>query len=173
MPSGIEAETAPPEGSLNIRYPDLDDLMDLYALQKRGFPEDGFSVTLLRKLLNYNELFLILEDARAWPARMLGFVIVVADHKDKHVELAGRVAHIVNFVIDPIVQRQGHGTFLLELVLRGLAPEFDWACLEVKTTNAAALALYERHGFRVVHTIKEYYQSGADCHVMVRRFHHA
>jgi [ribosomal protein S18]-alanine N-acetyltransferase len=61
--------------------------------------------------------------------------------------------------IDPQFQRQGLGLALLHSLLgsarqRGL----EWATLEVRVSNAGAIALYERFGFEAVGERKRYYQ---------------
>jgi ribosomal-protein-alanine N-acetyltransferase len=71
--------------------------------------------------------------------------------------------------VEPTWQGQGIGTALL-LALLARADEFEAPVfLEVRTDNAAALALYEKHGFERVGVRKRYYQpSGADAYTMVR-----
>lgn len=66
-------------------------------------------------------------------------------------------------------QGSGHGrallTAMLEVADRVHAPVF----LEVRTDNAPAIALYERTGFEITGTRRNYYQpSGADAYIMVR-----
>lgn len=68
-------------------------------------------------------------------------------------------------------QRQGRGATLLQALLddakrRGI----DRVGLEVRVDNDAAIALYERFGFRKVAVRKRYYQpSGMDALVMVKQ----
>lgn len=65
---------------------------------------------------------------------------------------------------------QGHGVG--RRLLRGLLTRADAigavTFLEVRTDNAAALALYASEGFEVVGTRRRYYASGADAHTMRR-----
>lgn len=66
-------------------------------------------------------------------------------------------------------QGSGHGRALLSRMLEvadGVqAPVF----LEVRTDNHSAIALYERNGFEIAGTRRNYYQpSGADAFTMVR-----
>jgi len=40
--------------------------------------------------------------------------------------------------------------------------------LEVRTTNASAIALYEHLGFRKLETIPKYYEDGADAYRVIK-----
>jgi ribosomal-protein-alanine N-acetyltransferase len=58
--------------------------------------------------------------------------------------------HINTLAVAPAVRRRGFGTLLLEAVLtEAERAGAGKATLEVRASNAAALALYERLGFRV------------------------
>jgi ribosomal-protein-alanine N-acetyltransferase len=67
--------------------------------------------------------------------------------------------HVHNLAVDPSYRRRGVGRLLMELVL-------DWgrrrgarkAFLEVRPSNAAALALYRSLGFRTLSLRRRYYQ---------------
>jgi ribosomal-protein-alanine N-acetyltransferase len=67
-------------------------------------------------------------------------------------------AHILNLCVRPERQRQGHGRSLLRHLL-GLARRHhaDTALLEVRPSNRAALALYQRLGFNEVGMRRGYY----------------
>lgn len=77
-------------------------------------------------------------------------------------------AHITLLAIHPAYQRQGLGQVLLCALLqsawqRGL----EWATLEVRATNQAAIALYQKFGFQEVGRRKGYYQdSGEDALIL-------
>jgi ribosomal-protein-alanine N-acetyltransferase len=69
--------------------------------------------------------------------------------------------------VDPAYHRQGIGRGVLGRLLE-LAPG-GTVFLEVRTDNAAAIALYERFGFANVGLRKRYYRvSGADAYTMRR-----
>ena len=68
--------------------------------------------------------------------------------------------------IDPSQRRAGAGTALLDALLR--VPDVERSFLEVRASNAAAIALYERAGFRKVGTRECYYADGEDAVVMAR-----
>ena len=68
--------------------------------------------------------------------------------------------------VDPAFQGQGIGRRLLDELL---AHADGTVFLEVRTDNAAAIALYRRAGFTEVGLRKRYYrQSGADAYTMRR-----
>ena len=71
-------------------------------------------------------------------------------------------AHLLNLSIAAHCQRQGYGSLLLQGVCeiaRGNGARLLF--LEVRPSNAAALRLYERHGFRRVGLRRDYYPAPA------------
>lgn len=66
--------------------------------------------------------------------------------------------HITNIAIDPCKQGKGYGQKLLQETMKQLA---DKGCksmtLEVRTSNQAAIGLYEKNGFKIVGRRKNYY----------------
>ena len=77
--------------------------------------------------------------------------------------------HLMNIAVDPLGRRRGIGTVLLAELLEQVGPEARLT-LEVRTSNAAAIALYERFGFRSAGVRRRYYQdNGEDALIMWRR----
>lgn len=80
-------------------------------------------------------------------------------------------AHITILAVHPNYQRQGLGQVLLYTLLqsawqRGL----EWATLEVRASNQAAIALYQKFGFSEVGRRRRYYQdTGEDALIL---WHH-
>ncbi|CAN5683543.1 ribosomal protein S18-alanine N-acetyltransferase [soil metagenome] len=69
--------------------------------------------------------------------------------------------------VDPAYQGRGIGQALLDALLA--YAQGGAVFLEVRTDNAAAIALYERNGFVTVGVRKRYYRvSGADAYTMRR-----
>ena len=80
---------------------------------------------------------------------------------------AADIAEIHTLAVLPQWRRMGHGTILLD------AAEQAWrtggvreAFLEVRSDNAAALALYEGRGWRAAGRRQDYYGPGADAVVL-------
>ncbi|MGJ7511149.1 ribosomal protein S18-alanine N-acetyltransferase [Variovorax sp. GT1P44] len=66
--------------------------------------------------------------------------------------------HLLNITVAPAFQRQGWAPLMLEALAgwsRGQNAQWLW--LEVRASNARALAVYERNGFRRVGMRKGYY----------------
>jgi [ribosomal protein S18]-alanine N-acetyltransferase len=78
------------------------------------------------------------------------------------------VWHLMNVAVDPAARRRGIATALLGQMLERAGPE-DSYTLEVRPSNAVAIALYERFGFRPAGTRRRYYQdTGEDALIMWR-----
>jgi ribosomal-protein-alanine N-acetyltransferase len=77
-------------------------------------------------------------------------------------------AHITILAVDPDYQRQGLGRAMLEILLYSARQrQLEWATLEVRISNQAALALYQKFGFREAGRRKRYYQdTGEDALVL-------
>jgi [ribosomal protein S18]-alanine N-acetyltransferase len=79
-------------------------------------------------------------------------------------------AHITILAIAPQVQQQGLGQALIYALLvsaqrRGL----EWATLEVRPSNQAAIALYKKFDFTEVGLRKKYYPDGEDALILWRK----
>jgi [ribosomal protein S18]-alanine N-acetyltransferase len=69
------------------------------------------------------------------------------------------VCHILNISVDPAKQRQGFGKLLLKTLLDSLnKANIDTVILEVRPSNVAAIALYEKFGFLRDSIKKSYYK---------------
>ena len=73
---------------------------------------------------------------------------------------------IVDLIVDKNFRRQHIATFLMdELITKSHVG--DKLYLEVRVDNEAAITLYEKFGFQVIHTRKKYY-GDKDAYVMER-----
>jgi ribosomal-protein-alanine N-acetyltransferase len=78
------------------------------------------------------------------------------------------VWHLMNIAVDPALRRRGIASALLEQMLERAGPDESYT-LEVRPSNAVAIALYERFGFRPAGTRRRYYQdTGEDAVIMWR-----
>ena len=69
-------------------------------------------------------------------------------------------AHILNLCVDPIYRELGYGERLLTEVLgRARSAKVKEVFLEVRPSNASALSLYRKQGFRQIAKRPAYYQA--------------
>jgi ribosomal-protein-alanine N-acetyltransferase len=76
--------------------------------------------------------------------------------------------HLMNVAVDPVRRRRGLATALLAQMIERAGADAPLT-LEVRTSNAGAIALYERFGFRAAGTRRRYYHdTGEDALIMWR-----
>jgi ribosomal-protein-alanine N-acetyltransferase len=76
--------------------------------------------------------------------------------------------HILDIAVHPEQRRRGIGEQLLDHALaQGRARKAKTANLEVRRSNVAAIAFYEKFGFRSVAVRRHYYSDGEDAFLMI------
>lgn len=76
---------------------------------------------------------------------------------------------IVNIVVDPSHRKQGIASLLLDYAFDDASSSVQIATLEVDVENVAAIALYQKFRFAVMHTRKNYYQGERDAYLMGKK----
>jgi [ribosomal protein S18]-alanine N-acetyltransferase len=72
-------------------------------------------------------------------------------------------AHITLLAVHPEYRRQGLGQLLLLTLLKdAIARQLERATLEVNEHNLAAINLYQKYGFQIAGSRKNYYQPAGD-----------
>ncbi|ARU06561.1 ribosomal-protein-alanine N-acetyltransferase [Comamonas serinivorans] len=70
--------------------------------------------------------------------------------------------HLLNITVAPALQRRGLAQLMLQMLgLWALHLDKPWVWLEVRRSNARAIAVYERHGFKQVGVRKGYYPAAS------------
>ena len=143
----------------SIRSYDPADFTALYKLDQNCFPP---GIAYSRNLLKY---FLAQAGAECLVAQhdsaITGFILT---------EENPPLAHIVTLDVAESDRRQGVGSQLLResemnLALRGVRT----VLLETATTNAAGVAFWQRHGYRIEAVLKNYYPGRLDAYEMRKR----
>ena len=124
-----------------LREHDLDALLDIeQTTYAKPWTRGNFTDAL--KHDNWCELL--------WQGdALLGYFVAMKGHQE---------VHLLNITVHKDHRAQGLGLLLLNVVLaRALQVHAQWIWLEVRVSNARAIAVYERFGFRVVGERKNYY----------------
>lgn len=96
---------------------------------------------------------------------LAGYACIVLERADEIagygiLSVAAGEAHVLNLCVDPDYRRLGYGDRLLdELLMRARATGVGEVFLEVRPSNATALALYRKKGFRQIANRRAYYQA--------------
>ena len=114
-------------------------------LEKVCFPADPWSVELFREALDNPRVSVLLAEGE--DGLILGYAVLSAVLDEGNLD---------NIAVAPERRRQG----VAEALLSGFGRE-HLACLmlEVRASNAPAIALYEKHGFAAVGRRKNYYHA--------------
>ena len=142
--------------NVEIRRLTYSDLPHVIAIERRAFPTPWSLSMFVLELSKPSGICL----AAVENGRLVGYL--VCSRYDT-------VWHVMNVAVDPDVRRTGVATTLLIELLDRVGDDGARFTLEVRTSNLAAIALYERFGFRAAGTRRRYYQdNGEDALIMWR-----
>ena len=147
--------------SITIRPLSYSDLPQVIAIERRSFPTPWSLAMFVLELSKPSGVCLAAVERGDGKSRdgLVGYLIC---------SRYDRVWHLMTIAIDPARRGQGLGTQLLTEMFERAGPEEPYT-LEVRTSNAPAIALYERFGFRGAGTRPRYYtDTGEDALVMWR-----
>jgi len=136
------------------------DLPQVIAIERRAFPTPWSLAMFVLELSKPSSICLAAVEADgSRTGRLVGYLIC-SRYAD--------VWHLMNIAVDPPRTRRGLASRLLEQLLETAGRGASYT-LEVRPTNTAAIALYERFGFCSAGTRPRYYQdTGEDALIMWR-----
>jgi ribosomal-protein-alanine N-acetyltransferase len=142
--------------SPTIRPLSYADLPQVIAIERRAFPTPWSLAMFVLELSKPSGICLAAGDE----ARRLSGYLICSRYD--------QVWHLMNLAVDPVARRNGIASALLDEMLERGGREEPYT-LEVRTSNAPAIALYERYGFRSAGTRPRYYHdTGEDAMIMWR-----
>ena len=145
-----------PAATPEIRRLTYADLPQIIAIERRAFPTPWSLAMFVLELSKPASVCL----AALRDGEMLGFL--VCSRYDK-------VWHVMNVAVDPDQRRKGVASALLTDLLRRLDDGGARFTLEVRESNAGAIELYERFGFRAAGRRPRYYQDNNEDAVIMWR----
>ena len=142
--------------SLTIRSLGYSDLPQVIAIERRAFTTPWSLAMFVLELSKPSGVCLAALDEEG---KLAGYLICAR---------YDTVWHLMNIAVDPSMRRRGIARALLEQMLERAGSDCEYT-LEVRTSNAPAIALYERFGFRPAGTRPRYYRdNGEDAVIMWR-----
>ncbi len=140
---------------LSVRPLTFTDLPQVIAIERRSFPSPWSLSMFVLELSKPSGISLVASEA----GRILGY-IVCARYDEAF--------HVMDIAVDPDHRRRGVGSMLLAGLIQRAGEDASYT-LEARISNAGAIALYERYGFRGVGTRPRYYaDNGEDALIMWR-----
>ena len=134
---------------LEIRPLAYADLPQVIAIERRAFPTPWSLAMFVLELSKPSGICLAaLEDGE-----IVGYL--VCSRYDT-------VWHLMNVAVDPVRQRQGIASALLVRLFDQADKPSEQYTLEVRTSNDAAIRLYERFGFRAAGRRRAYYHDNRE-----------
>jgi [ribosomal protein S18]-alanine N-acetyltransferase len=147
---------------ITIRRLTYSDLPQVIAIERRAFPTPWSLAMFVLELSKPSGVCLAAIAGDDGGGEIVGYLIC-SRYAD--------VWHLMNIAVDPSRRRHGYARALLEEMLERAGPDQPYT-LEVRTSNAPAIALYERFGFRSSGTRPRYYHdTGEDAVIMWRPAH--
>jgi ribosomal-protein-alanine N-acetyltransferase len=143
---------------MDIRPLTYADLPAIIAIERRAFPTPWSLAMFVMELSKPHGICLTARPAADQP--IVGYLIC---------SRYDTVWHLMNVCVDPDMRRSGVGSALLEELLATIDDPLARLTLEVRTSNAGAVTLYERFGFRAAGRRPRYYSdNGEDALIMWR-----
>jgi ribosomal-protein-alanine N-acetyltransferase len=140
---------------ITIRPLGYSDLPQVIAVERRAFPTPWSLAMFVLELSKPSGVCL----AALLDGRLVAYLIC---------SRYDQVFHLMNIAVDPAARRRGIASALLARMLQKAGPDEAYT-LEVRTSNAGAITLYERFGFRAAGMRRRYYQdTGEDAMIMWR-----
>ena len=139
-----------------LRRATKDDIDAIAAMELICFPEEPWSRDMVASE------FSGLNPSRYYVAEEEGAILAYAG-----IWLIPPEGYITNVAVHPDRRREGLGSQILEkLIEEGLTEGVTDITLEVRVSNAPAIALYRSFGFETAGIRKRYYQNGEDALIM-------
>jgi ribosomal-protein-alanine N-acetyltransferase len=136
-----------------IRPLTYSDLPKVMAIERRSFPTSWSLSMFVLELSKPSGVCLAATDGAA----LVGYLIC-ARYAEAY--------HLMNVAVEPDRRRQGVARALIDEMLERVDVDAS-VTLEVRVSNAGAIALYESYGFRGVGTRRRYYaDTGEDAIIM-------
>lgn len=138
-----------------LRKAETSDIAKMYKLEQELFSEENYPLS--KSSLRYHQKNNLIYLAQV-EEEIVGYILVLVRR---------RVAKVYSLGVSVAFRGQHISLELFKLTcMELLSMGFKELVLEVRTDNKAAIALYEKLGFRVQKVLKSFYLDGCDAYLM-------
>ena len=151
---------------IKTAYASVKDLQRILEIMQEAISPNWTSDAFLSEMRKSDSFFLVaLDDAmvdnETGSPRCMGFAVV---------RQVGDDGELLQIAVDKSARRSGIGSLLMEAVLDYAAKNAMHSIfLEVRSSNVAAITLYEKNGFEPVRTRKDYYDNPVEDALVMRK----
>jgi ribosomal-protein-alanine N-acetyltransferase len=151
----MSAAESPRSDGLTVRSIGFSDLPQVIAIERRSFPSPWSLAMFVLELSKPSSISL----AAIREGSIVGYIICARYDE---------AFHVMDIAVDPEHRRTGVASALLDGMVERAGADANYT-LEVRVSNAGAIALYERYGFHGVGRRPRYYaDNGEDAIIMWR-----
>lgn len=146
--------------NLTVRPAEPGDLSRICAIEEQSFSDPWSKKAFLMEMVfhGYNYAVVAIDEIADEVVGYCFFWVILADE-----------IHIANIAVDPNRRKQGIGQHLIHFVCNvGKERQIPNITLEVRDSNQAAKAFYERLGFEQVGRRKNYYKKPVEDALILR-----
>ncbi len=140
---------------MRLREWEEKDIPVIAEMEKRCFPEDAWTEAVLTGTLNAPYTWRVLAEEGG---QVCGYACICSLFE---------TADLMNIAVDAPFRGQGVASLLMD-ALHAKAKELgaERMMLEVRVSNAPAIALYKKYGYEKIAVRKNYYGNGEDADIM-------
>ena len=136
---------------------DRSHIPQIAALERACFSTPWTEAMLEEELFNPQASFIVAEDGEG---SILGYAGLHAVLDEGYID---------NIAVEEAARRHGVGDALLDVFCRFGQAHLSFLTLEVRASNAPAIALYRKHGFQEAGRRKDYYQDPTEDALLLTR----
>ena len=138
---------------IKVEKPSLDDLQEIYEIEKSVFKNCWSKLSLKKELENKNFNLNLL-------CRLNNKIIGYFFSKNVKNEY-----HVLNFALKKNYQHRGYGKLFFNIIINEYILDGS-VFLEVKRSNLSAINFYKKFNFKEIGFKKKYYSDGEDAIIM-------
>lgn len=152
-------------GDFQIRRCDREDIPAVVEINVTTLPEHYSDYFYYEILSEFPETFLVAE----LEGELVAYIMCRIEYGFSHLRRLGlaRKGHIVSIAVKDQHRRKGVGSMLVKACQEEMLSKTATECyLEVRVSNAEAIGLYERLGYKTTGRLESYYKDGEAAYVM-------